>query len=137
MVGIGVAMAGLVFFSLWLRMRGRLYDSTLFLRFCVLASPLGFLAVLAGWTTTETGRQPWTVYGLLRTADSVSPSLKASDVFISLTGYAAVYLVIFPAGFLLMRSIVRKGFAAGGETGAPIRARLAAGLAVPPPKGVP
>ncbi len=72
-------------------------------------APLGFVAVLAGWTTTEVGRQPWTVYGLLRTADSVTPSLTGGDVLLSLLGYMAVYLVIFPAGILFMASVVRQG----------------------------
>jgi cytochrome bd ubiquinol oxidase subunit I len=65
--------------------------------------------VLAGWTTTEVGRQPWTVYGLMRTADSVSPSLTGTDVLISLIGYAVVYLIMFPAGVALMARIVRGG----------------------------
>jgi cytochrome d ubiquinol oxidase subunit I len=64
---------------------------------------------LAGWITTEVGRQPWTVYGLLRTADSVSPSLTATDVLISLAGYIVVYLVMFPAGVLIMARLVRRG----------------------------
>ena len=71
-----------------------------FLRVCQFASPLGFVAVLAGWTTTEVGRQPWTVYGLLRTADSVSPSLTGVDVLLSLLGYMVVYLIMFPAGIV-------------------------------------
>jgi cytochrome d ubiquinol oxidase subunit I len=71
--------------------------------------PLGFLAVLAGWTTTEVGRQPWTVYGVMRTADSVSPSLTGQDVLISLVGYGIVYLVIFPFGVALMARLVRIG----------------------------
>ena len=71
--------------------------------------PLGFVAVLAGWITTEVGRQPWTVYGLLRTADSVSPSLAGRDVVISLIGYAIVYLVMFPSGVALIARIVRTG----------------------------
>ena len=95
--------------SLWLRARGRLFDSDWFLRLCTLISPLGFVAVLAGWITTEVGRQPWTVYGLLRTADSVSPSLAGRDVAISLIGYAIVYLVMFPSGLALMARIVRAG----------------------------
>ena len=69
-------------------------------------APLGFVAVLAGWTTTEVGRQPWTVYGLLRTADSVSPSLTGTDVLISLAGYIVAYLIIFPAGLLIMARMV-------------------------------
>ena len=65
--------------------------------------------MLAGWTTTEVGRQPWTVYGIMRTADSVSPSLTGQDVLISLIGYAIVYLIIFPFGLVLMGRLVRIG----------------------------
>lgn len=111
MVGLGLIMLALVAISLWLRIRHRLYESTWFLRICQFAAPLGFLAVLAGWATTEVGRQPWTVYGLLRTADSVSPSLTGTDVLLSLLGYIVVYLIIFPVGAFLMARIVRKGFA--------------------------
>src|SRR5207249_3433010 len=81
----------------------RLYDSIWFLRCCEAAIPLGFIAVLAGWTTTEVGRQPWTVYGVMRTADSVSPSLSGQDVLISLVCYGIVYLIIFPVGFAVNR----------------------------------
>ena len=65
--------------------------------------------MLAGWTTTEVGRQPWTVYGLLRTAKSVTPSLTGPDVLLSLLVYAGAYLVVYPTGFLYMLSLVRKG----------------------------
>lgn len=109
MVGIGVLMLGLVVASWWLRFKGRLFETRWFLRGCQLIAPLGFVAVLAGWFTTEVGRQPWTVYGLLRTADSVSPSLTGTDVLISLLGYIAAYLIIFPAGLLVMARIVRTG----------------------------
>ena len=73
MVGIGLIMVavGVVGAVLWLT--GRLYTSRWFLRILTWVSPLGFLAVLAGWFTAEVGRQPWTVYGILRTADAVSP----------------------------------------------------------------
>ena len=98
MVGIGLLMLGLVAASWWLRFEGRLFETRWFLRACEFVAPLGFIAVLAGWTTTEVGRQPWTVYGLLRTADSVSPSLTGADVLISLVGYIVVYLIMFPAG---------------------------------------
>ena len=73
MVGIGVLMLLVGLWSLWLRWRRRLYDSGMLLRLAVLMGPSGFVAVLAGWITTEVGRQPYTVYGLLRTAQSVSP----------------------------------------------------------------
>jgi cytochrome bd ubiquinol oxidase subunit I len=109
MVGIGLLMLALVITSWWLRRQGRLFNERWFLWLCVLAAPLGFLAVLAGWATTEVGRQPWTVYGLLRTADSVSPSLTGFDVVLSLAGYAAVYLIMFPFGLALMARIVRNG----------------------------
>ena len=134
MVGIGLLMLGVVVASWWLRWKGRLYDSKWFLRACEWMAPLGFVAVLAGWTTTEVGRQPWTVYGLLQTADSVTPSLSGSDVLISLLGYMVAYLVIFPAGLLIMARFVRKGpqeagdepeeleEIEGGRPGGPVRA---------------
>ena len=115
MVGIGLIMLATVMIGLWLRWKGRLVSTAWFLRTCEWVAPLGFVAVLAGWTTTEVGRQPWTVYGLLRTADSVSPSLTGTDVLISLLGYMAAYLVIFPAGILIMARFMRKGPGPVGE----------------------
>jgi cytochrome d ubiquinol oxidase subunit I len=109
MVGCAVVMLGLVLLGGWLRWRGRLFHTPLFLRLLQLAAPLGFVAVIAGWCVTEVGRQPWTVYGLLRTAESVSPSLTSFDVAISLAGYMLVYLLIYPWGLFLMLRIVRKG----------------------------
>jgi cytochrome d ubiquinol oxidase subunit I len=109
MVGVGLLLLAVVVASWWLRFKGRLFDSPRFLRACLWVSPLGFLAVLAGWITTEVGRQPWTIYGLMRTADSVPPSLAGSHVLLSLLGYVAVYLIIFPAGLLVMARMVRKG----------------------------
>jgi cytochrome bd ubiquinol oxidase subunit I len=109
MVGIGLIMLAMVIVGNLLRRGGRLYGSTIFLRACEWAAPLGFIGVLAGWTTTEVGRQPWTVYGLLRTADSVSPSLTGLDVALSFAGYIVAYLIMFPAGVLLMARIVRRG----------------------------
>lgn len=120
MVGIGFLMLALVIVSWWLRARWQLFDARWFLICCELASPLGFLAVLAGWTTTEVGRQPWTVYGLLRTADSVSPSLTGTDVLISLLGYAIVYLIMYPVGVALMVRIVKAGPAEPTTAPAPI-----------------
>lgn len=73
MVAIGIAMAGVGLWGMTARLRGRLASDRWLHRICVLMGPSGFVAVLAGWVTTEVGRQPWTVYGLLRTADSASP----------------------------------------------------------------
>jgi len=75
---------------------------------------------------TEVGRQPWTVYGLLRTAASVSPSLTGHDVMLSLLGYIAVYLLIYPSGLILMLRLVRKGPLEASESAAAIEAGRAA-----------
>jgi len=97
MVGMGFLMAGLGLFSLWARWRGTLYELRLLHRFAVAMAPAGFIAVLAGWITTETGRQPFTVYGLLRTVESASP-LAMPAVGSSLVAFAIVYFTVFSAG---------------------------------------
>ena len=124
MVGCAVVMLGVVVLGGWLRWRGQLHLSPppLFLLLCRLTTPIGFIAVIAGWVVTEVGRQPWTVYGLLRTADSVSPSLTGSNVLISLLAYMAVYLFMYPSGVFLMWRAVEKGPAASEEYGAAIEA---------------
>jgi len=109
MVGIAFIMLFVVVVGQILRLRGQLWDSVWFLRLCQWVAPLGFIAVVAGWTTTEVGRQPWTVYGLLRTADSVSPSLTGPDVVLSLACYVVVYLIMFPTGIAFMLGLVRRG----------------------------
>jgi cytochrome d ubiquinol oxidase subunit I len=109
MVGIGLLMLLVAIVGQALRWRGRVYESVWFLRFVQWTAPLGFIAVIAGWTTTEVGRQPWTVYGLLRTQDSVSPSLTGTDVAISFAFYIVVYLLMYPTGIAYMASLVRRG----------------------------
>jgi cytochrome d ubiquinol oxidase subunit I len=109
MVGIAFIMLFMVALGWILRLRGQLWDSAWYLRLCQWVAPLGFVAVIAGWTTTEVGRQPWTVYGLLRTADSVSPSLTGADVVLSLACYVVVYLIMFPTGIAFMVGLVRRG----------------------------
>jgi cytochrome d ubiquinol oxidase subunit I len=120
MVGIALAMLAVVITGQVLLLRDRLEQAGWFLRLCQWTAPLGFLAVLAGWMTTEVGRQPWTVYGLLRTAQSVTPSLTGADVALSLTLYGVVYLLMFPTGFAFMAGIVRGGI--GPADPAPIEA---------------
>jgi cytochrome d ubiquinol oxidase subunit I len=115
MVGIGILMLLTVATGLVLMARKRLDGSAWYLRFCQLMAAAGFVAVIAGWTTTEVGRQPWTIYGLVRTVDSVSPSLTGSDVLISLVLYVVVYLIIFPVGLFLMLRMVWRGPAGGEE----------------------
>lgn len=99
MVGLGFLILGLGLFSLLMRWRGRIYQSALLHRFAVLMGPAGFIAVLAGWITTETGRQPFTVYGLLRTVDAASP-LAAPAVGSSLIAFIIVYFAVFGAGVI-------------------------------------
>jgi cytochrome bd ubiquinol oxidase subunit I len=115
MVGIGLLMLAVVAAGFVLMARKQLDQTQWYLRLCQFTVCLGFIAVIAGWTTTEVGRQPWTIYGLMRTADSVSPSLTGANVLLSLLLYVAVYLVIFPVGVSLMLRIVRRGPAASEE----------------------
>lgn len=109
MVGLGLLMLTQVVWGAWLRRHGKLTDSPGFLRFRMLMIPAGFLAVLAGWTTTEVGRQPWVIYGHMRTADAVSPSLAGFDVALSLVVYMVIYLIVFGAGIWFLLQLVRNG----------------------------
>ena len=103
MVGLGLLMILLGVVALIARWRGRLYDSVWLLRFALAMGPAGFVAVLAGWVTTEVGRQPFTVYGLLRTVESASP-LAAPALVGSLAAFVIVYVAVFGAGaFYLLR----------------------------------
>ncbi|KAB7613718.1 cytochrome ubiquinol oxidase subunit I [Amylibacter sp. SFDW26] len=103
MVSIGFAMLGVGIWSLWARFRGCLYDAKWLHRVAIIMGPSGFVAVLAGWVTTEVGRQPFTVYGLLRTSDSLAP-IEAPAVAASLIAFIIVYFFVFGAGtFYILR----------------------------------
>jgi cytochrome d ubiquinol oxidase subunit I len=108
MVGLGFLMIGLGLWSLWLRRGGRLFTSTRFLRAALWMGPAGLLAVLAGWITTEVGRQPWVVYGLLRTADGVSPH-GALPLALTLALFVVSYLFVFGVGIAYVLRLVRQG----------------------------
>lgn len=97
MVGLGFAMLGLGLFSLIARARRSLYDWPLLHRLAIVMGPTGFVAVIAGWITTEVGRQPYTVYGQLLTGQSHSP-LAAPAVAASLIAFVIVYFAVFGAG---------------------------------------
>ncbi len=97
MVAIGFAILGMGLWSLWARWRGTLHDSPWLHRLALLMGPAGFVAVIAGWVTTEVGRQPFTVFGLLRTAESASP-LAAPAVAASLIAFIIVYFAVFGVG---------------------------------------
>ncbi|HEY7382335.1 MAG TPA: cytochrome ubiquinol oxidase subunit I [Beijerinckiaceae bacterium] len=108
MVGIGLLMAALGFWSLWLRWKGGFFENRWFLNACMLMTPSGFGAVLFGWFTAEIGRQPYVVYGLLRTADAVSP-VTAGAVATSLVVFVVAYAIIFTAGSYYLAKLLRKG----------------------------
>ena len=107
MVALGVSMMLVGFWSLWHRRNSSLFTSPLFHRVVLCMAPAGFLALLCGWVTTEVGRQPWTVYGLLRTADSVSPVV-LSSMAMSMTAFVVVYVIVFGSGLgILVRLLGR------------------------------
>jgi cytochrome bd ubiquinol oxidase subunit I len=109
MVGMGLIMVAVSWLGALLRMLGRLETTRWFLWAALLSFPSGFVAVLAGWFTAEVGRQPWVIYGLLRTKDAVTPSLTTNDVVISLIGYMAVYAVIYSFGLYYIYRLLRDG----------------------------
>ncbi|WP_035342712.1 MULTISPECIES: cytochrome ubiquinol oxidase subunit I [unclassified Dickeya] len=108
MVGLGMLMILLGVLGVWLRRGHRLYQSRPFLWFSLLMGPSGLIAILAGWFTTEVGRQPWVVYGLQRTRDAVSAhgSLQMS---ISLLLFIAVYLSVFGVGYAYLVRLLKQG----------------------------
>jgi len=121
MVGVGLAMLAVGLWSGVARARGTLYESRWLHRATVLLGPSGFLAVLAGWITTEVGRQPYTVQGLLRTTESVSP-LDAAAVASSLIAFVLVYAAVFGSGtFYILRLMLNRPDIGIAEDIGPIR----------------
>jgi len=105
-----------------LRYKGRLYQSRPFLWFALLMGPSGLIAILAGWFTTEIGRQPWVVYGVQRTIDAVSPHGEM-HMSISLLAFILVYSSVFGVGYHYMMRLIKQGPVTGEgdivETGGP------------------
>ena len=108
MVGLGMLMLLLGVWSLWLRWRQMLYRSKLFLRFALLMGPSGLIAILTGWYTTEIGRQPWVVYGVMRTRDAVS-NHSALALSTTLVVIIVMYFAVFGTGVSYMLKLVAKG----------------------------
>jgi cytochrome d ubiquinol oxidase subunit I len=107
MVGLGFLMLGVGAFSLWARYRKTLFTNRWLHRSALVMAPSGLIAVLAGWITTEVGRQPYTVYGQLRTVDSVSP-LAAPAVGSSLIAFIVIYFFVFGAGVFYILRLMKK-----------------------------
>lgn len=108
MVGIGVVLIAVGLVGAWLWWRKRVFDTRWYLRAVAPLWPLGFVAIIAGWMTTEIGRQPWIAYGILRTADAVSP-VSYSSVATSLVAFIVVYTVVFGMGVFYIARLLRRG----------------------------
>lgn len=108
MVAMGLLMITLGVVSLWLRYKQRLYHSRPFLWFALLMGPSGLIAILAGWFTTEIGRQPWVVYGVQRTIDAVSAH-GDFHMSVSLLAFILVYSSVFGVGYVYMMRLIKKG----------------------------
>lgn len=109
MVGCGLVMLALAWVGSWLNHRGRLEQNRTLLWLIFLSFPLPFIATLTGWFTAEVGRQPWTVYGLLRTADALTPFLTARTAAVSLIVFCAIYTFIFSFGVFYIYRLLRAG----------------------------
>jgi cytochrome d ubiquinol oxidase subunit I len=108
MYGIAIIMFGLGAASLWLRWLGRLFTTRWFLRALVVMSPSGLIATLGGWYVAETGRQPWVIYGMLRTVDAVSP-VPAEMLLSTLIAFVCVYTVFMTAFLFFTFRLIRRG----------------------------
>ena len=109
MVGCGIAMLALAWFGSYLTVKRRLEQSRHMLWLIFLSFPLPFIAILTGWITAEVGRQPWTVYGVLRTADAMTPFLTTRATTISLVVFCTVYAFIFGFGIFYIYRLLRAG----------------------------
>jgi len=108
MVGIGMLMIATGVIAIVLYFRKRLFDTRWFQLWCMALTPIGFLAVLAGWFVTEVGRQPWIVQGLMRTSDATSP-VPGTSIAISLTAFVIIYIFVFGAGSYYILKLIGKG----------------------------
>jgi cytochrome d ubiquinol oxidase subunit I len=114
MVGCGLLMLALAWIGTYLSRRGGLARNRLVLWAIFLSFPLPFIATLTGWFTAEVGRQPWTVYGVLRTADSMTPFLTTGAAAVSLIVYCTIYTFIFSFGIYYIYRLLRAGPIARG-----------------------
>ena len=109
MVACGVAMLLIAWIGTWLGRKHRLEQNRLMLWATFLGFPLPYIAILTGWYTAEVGRQPWTIYGVLRTADAMTPFLTAPAALVSLLVFCAVYAFIFIFGVFYIYKLLGAG----------------------------
>jgi cytochrome d ubiquinol oxidase subunit I len=109
MVGCGMVMLGLAWLGTYLSFKHRLEGNRPLLWLTFLSFPLPFIAILTGWFTAEVGRQPWVVYGVLRTADAMTPFLTTRAATISLLIFCAIYAFIFAFGMFYIYRLIRTG----------------------------
>ena len=109
MVGCGLIMLALAWFGSYLALRDRIEENRWLLWLVFLSFPLPFIAILTGWFTAEVGRQPWVVYGVLRTADAVTPFLTAREATISLAVFCTIYTLIFAFGIFYIYRLLHVG----------------------------
>jgi cytochrome d ubiquinol oxidase subunit I len=114
MAGLGVLMILLSVAGFVLRRKNKLFESKMFQRFVLVMGPSGFISLLAGWVTTEAGRQPWVVYGVMRTAQAVSP-VTAQQVGVTLLVFVVVYTLVFGTGIYYLLKLLRTGPALPGK----------------------
>jgi cytochrome d ubiquinol oxidase subunit I len=108
MVGIGFLLTAISFYAAWLQWKGQLFKQRWFYWVCVLASPLGFIATLSGWLVTEVGRQPWVIYGWMRTTEAAS-ELLSRQVLATLFMLFVVYSIIFSFYLIYFFRTIQKG----------------------------
>jgi cytochrome d ubiquinol oxidase subunit I len=108
MVGMGLLMLATGIIAIYLVIRKSLFQSKIFFRWCIMLSPIGIIAILCGWITTEVGRQPYVVYGVLRTVDAHSPII-TEQVLISIITFLVVYTFVFGIGIYYIFKLINKG----------------------------
>ena len=108
MLAVGFFMIAAALFGAWLMWRGRLFDTRWFLRIVAHSWWVGFVAVIAGWIVTESGRQPWLVHGILRTADAISP-VPGSSIAVTLALFVIVYGIVFAMGIYYINRLIAWG----------------------------
>jgi cytochrome d ubiquinol oxidase subunit I len=108
MVGLGFLMLLVAVTAVILHFRKKVFSTKWFQIFCILMTPSGFIALLSGWIVTEVGRQPYVVYGLMRTVEAASP-VSVAQVTFSLISFLVVYIIIFGAATFYILSLIAKG----------------------------